>query len=270
MNTAIKHPPRLPGTPQEGNLSVAQASFIPSSDVLELKGIVDGIAGKVGGAIEVMKARKEELLEKQLENQRKIEEIALLCEQSWNDEIIPFATLIQKIGNVNEKDFRGDTALMMVARNGHTEITKLLLNCPEILVNEKNNSLRYTALMWVAYRGHTEITKLLLARPEILVNEKDSVGDIALMMAAQWGHTEITKLLLARLEILVNEKDSNGHTALIWPSYHGHAEIIKLLLADPRLKLEEHDQWKKALKQAKTPEIKALFEAKLREQGIPF
>jgi hypothetical protein len=53
-------------------------------------------------------------------------------------------------------------------------------------------------------------------------------------------------------------------------SSNGHTVITKLLIADPRLKIEEHDQWKTALEQAKTPEIKALIEEAMRKQGIEF
>jgi ankyrin repeat protein len=225
MNTSTQHPPCLPGTPQEGNLSVSQNSQIES-----IQGNIKKIVWVIGTAIEDMKQRKEELLEKQ-----KIKEIVLAIEKFWSIQLDDFSWLIQKTGNINANDPTWRTALFRAASI-----------------------------------GHLEIVQLLLAHPKIQVNEKDSGEETALMVAVKCGYLEITKLLLARPEIQINEKSSPGLTVLIWAAEWGHQEITKLLLADPRLKLEEHDQGKKALEQAKTPEIKALIEEAMKKQGIPF
>lgn len=54
----------------------------------------------VDGAIEKMKAQEEILLEKK----RRIEEIAVMCEESGDEEIVPFGEIIRKSGDVNKRD----------------------------------------------------------------------------------------------------------------------------------------------------------------------
>jgi ankyrin repeat protein len=228
MNTAIKHSSCHPNTPRERNLSVSQSWQIESIQE-NIKMIVWGI----GTAIEEMEKWKEKLLEKQLENQRKIEEIALACEHSGSDELVPFAKLIRETGNVNVKNLKGLTILMKAIQ----------CDCPEII-------------------------NLLLASPEIKVNEKDMSGFTALLMAVEGGYTKVTKLLLARPEVQVNELSKGQFTALISAAYSSHVDITRLLLADPRLNLQTHDQWKNAFKDAQIPAIKALIKEAMRKQGI--
>jgi ankyrin repeat protein len=195
MNTSTQHPLHLPGTPQEGDLSVAQKLQIES-----IQGNIKKIVWVIGDAIENLK-----------ENQRKIEEIAVACEQAEDKRLMPFAKLIQETGNVNENDSNGQTVLMSASRNGHTEIVKLLLAHPDIQVN-KNNSHGDTALMNAVFYSRVDITELLLFHPGIFVNHQNSHGDTALIYAARRDHKVITKLLLAHQEIQVNEKKTQMET----------------------------------------------------------
>ena len=65
-----------------------------------------------------------------------------------------------KLGaDVNAKDKYGDTALILAAWYGYTEVAKLLLAAGAD-VNAKDNG-GYTALIWAAYYGHAEIAKML-------------------------------------------------------------------------------------------------------------
>jgi ankyrin repeat protein len=156
MNTAIKHPLHLPGTPQEGNLSVAQKLQIES-----IQGNIKKIVWVIGDAIENLK-----------ENQRKIEEIAVACEQSWNNNLAPFGSLIRQSWNVNEKDEHDTTILMSACSlysasgDGFPDLVKLLLAHPHALVNEID-STGWTAFMSAAFNDFDEITKLLLADPRL-------------------------------------------------------------------------------------------------------
>ncbi len=60
---------------------------------------------------------------------------------------------------VNGQDWSGFTALMSAARNGHTEVVKLLL-AAGANVSAKNNKGE-TALSTARMRGHEEIQELL-------------------------------------------------------------------------------------------------------------
>ena len=52
-----------------------------------------------------------------------------------------------------------------------------------------------TALMRATANGRTEIARMLLERPEILVNLQNEDGETALMRATRWGRTEIVKMI---------------------------------------------------------------------------
>jgi hypothetical protein len=228
MNTSIQHPPHLPGTPQEGNLSEAQTPFTPSEDALRVKETVDGIGKSVAGAIEEMERRRDEFLP--------IEAIADACVESENPGLISIAKIIRETGNVNVKDNQGFTALYTATLTRNRELCAHILTHPLILVND-TDSRGWTAFLFAIWSNNIEITKLLLNRPEILINEQI--------------------------------KDTSN-TALFFAVREGCEEILRLLLTDSRLDLKEHDQWKKALEQAETPEIKALIEEAMRKQGIEF
>ena len=132
MNTSTQHSSHLSGAIEEGNLNVSRTSFIPSEDALLVKQTVDGITERVGGAIEVMKKRRDNFIQ--------TDPIIKACELSKNTKFVLFAKLIQETGNVNEKDSSGDTALMLASQEDSIEAIRLLLAHPAILVNEKDKS----------------------------------------------------------------------------------------------------------------------------------
>ena len=49
--------------------------------------------------------------------------------------------------------------------------------------------------MWASINAHTEISRMLLERPEIDVNLQTEDGLTALMWASRWGYTEIADLI---------------------------------------------------------------------------
>lgn len=125
------------------------------------------------------------------------------------------------------------TPLWLAARNGHSEIVKILLNhgAAETIAAVSNEGK--TAL-WIASRyGHTDIVQELLSRgAEETIAIKSVDGDTALWMASHHGHTDIVKLLLdhgAASTIAVG--DVNSETPLQTASSKGHLEIVKMLLS---------------------------------------
>jgi ankyrin repeat protein len=149
--------------------------------------------------------------------------------------------------NVEEKDDKGRTALIGAARNGHTEVVKLLLNAGANMEAKDTNG--WTSLIRVAWNGHTEMVKLLL-NAGANMEAKDRNGWISLICAAYNGHTEVVKLLLnagANLEA----KDTKGWTSLICAAWNGHIEVIKLLLkAGANLEAKDEDGWTSLIRAA--------------------
>ncbi len=162
--------------------------------------------------------------------------------------------------DVNLRDGRNDTPLIVSSRNGHAEIVRLLIS-RGAEVEAANNS-GVTALAAASQGGHAEVVKLLLASSANInsrntegwtplalacfgghadvaallvegqadIKARTSAGDTALTLACSEGHAAIVKLLLAR-GADINSRDLNGGTALTRASRSGHGEIVKFLLS---------------------------------------
>ena len=95
--------------------------------------------------------------------------------------------------DINIKDRKDQTPLLLAVSENHTEIVKMLLNAgadPNIC-----NFRQVTPLIISSYRGNTAITKLLLdnnADPDL----RDDEGITALMYACYKGHSNIVSLLI--------------------------------------------------------------------------
>jgi len=142
---------------------------------------------------------------------------------------------------INEKDYKGFTALLMASCNGYKDIVELLLNYdadPSIPVNDGRTPLHYAA-----HNKNPEIVKLILdARqkpaadlwdddPLFMVNKSKCS---ALHESTIMGDFESTKLLVeAGADINLTSRD--GSTPLTSAIMRGHIDIIKYLLEQPNI-----------------------------------
>ena len=131
--------------------------------------------------------------------------------------------------DVNLKNPREHTPLILASMGGHTEMVELFLKYEEIDVNIQSFLGKYTALILALRNGHDAIVELLLKHKNIKVNIKDSFGQTALMEAAFYGYIEITELLLKHKGIGVNDKNDFGETALTIALARGRDAIAKEL-----------------------------------------
>jgi len=168
--------------------------------------------------------------------------------------------------DVNIRDAKGNTALMLATSLGYTNIednegiVELLLSHPNVKdkidVNIRDAEGN-TALMYAVMSGKERIAELLLNHPNIDVNIKNK-GFTALMCAVLGGSEETVKLLQSRsnigrdvivrrskeiVKLLLNHKDidvnicdEEGKTALIWSVDWNQKEIVELLLNHPNVK----------------------------------
>ena len=136
-------------------------------------------------------------------------------------------TDILSTDKINESLTRnGDTALIVAAGKGHTDIVELLVGAGADV--NKADKIGLTALMYAVQDGHADIMKLLFkARAD--VNQADSGGLTALMLAAEVGDMDIVRLLL-EAGADVNKADNDGLTALMLAAKHGHTDIVNVLL----------------------------------------
>eukprot|EP01052_Picozoa_sp_SAG31_P043108 SAG31_NODE_7078_length_1794_cov_7.903856_1_plen_517_part_01 len=124
----------------------------------------------------------------------------------------------------------GLTLLYIAAYGGHLEIVQMLLEDPEVDINDQTDQHKLTALMPAAQEGHLEVVKYLHARgadPNIRNDEEGT----ALLFAAKYNRLEIAKYLLNEMRA-----DCNPPAGVIAPIYtaceKGWAEMAELLLSE--------------------------------------
>ena len=128
--------------------------------------------------------------------------------------------------DVNARDERDWTPLMISSFNGHQELAVLLIRCGAKIQTEDRNG--YTPLHWAAFNGYAEVVELLLAKGA-QINARSQFGWTALMQSATRGHIEVVSKLLA-CGASVNDTTRDGWTALHKAAANGHVEIVLRLL----------------------------------------
>jgi ankyrin repeat protein len=140
--------------------------------------------------------------------------------------------------NINALTSLNCTALHEAAREGHTDIVRLLLKKGSS-INARSKS-GATALLLAIENNHPEIVDVLLegkADTSITLQTTTSyhstfkvvAGDTPLHAAAKGGHANILKKLMIGANIHALNS-SNNTTALHNAAREGHADIVRLLL----------------------------------------
>jgi ankyrin repeat protein len=78
--------------------------------------------------------------------------------------------LLNRGANIEAKGYRGKTALMEAALNGHAATVSLLLH-RGAKINAIDNE-RNTALMWAARNGHQDIVQMLQRWPSASLRKR--------------------------------------------------------------------------------------------------
>ncbi|CAI8021201.1 Putative ankyrin repeat protein MM_0045, partial [Geodia barretti] len=135
--------------------------------------------------------------------------------------------LLETGANTDLQNMYGDSALMMAARMGRTAVVSLLIEvgANADLQNKNGDSALMLAVKW----GRTEVVSLLIeVGANAYLQNKD--GDSALMLAVKWGRTEVVSLLL---EVGANADLQNkyGDSALTIAVRGGWTEVVSLLVS---------------------------------------
>ena len=101
------------------------------------------------------------------------------------------------------------------------------LNVPPLVDVDSRNSRGYTPLMLASLRGHVEVAVALLDKGAD-VNARSYIGMTSLMLAAEHGNSDITRELLSR-GADVRVRSDEGKTAFNFAEEREHKNIEKLL-----------------------------------------
>jgi len=133
--------------------------------------------------------------------------------------------LLEAGAEVDLKNTKGGTALMVVARHGEAGAMRVLLEAGAA-VDAKNNTL--TSLMVASAMGHEGAVRVLL-EAGAKVDSKSNDGQMALMMASFSGNTGAVRLLLGA-GAAVSAPDQSGAGALAAAVGCGSLDVARLLI----------------------------------------
>jgi ankyrin repeat protein len=180
-----------------------------------------------------------------------------LFEASKGGDVAQIKTLLTRGAQVNATDSVGRTPLLLAAREGETEVARLLIKAGADLDGRGGDM---SPLAAAALRGHTAMVRLLL-RQGADVNSDDKAAPSALMNAVKLNRLPVAKLLieagantrlvdgagdnllviaitenlpqmlqlLLQLKLEPERPDANGLTPLYWANYLKRPEMAKLL-----------------------------------------
>lgn len=125
--------------------------------------------------------------------------------------------------------------LHLAASLGHADVCRVLLSAghedPTPALNEKHQ----TALMLAAAAGHTEVVHLLCEKDPSCILRRDMRGRDAVMEASLGGHDTVLQILLTYVpegaQVAVQKADADGNTALHFASSKGNLPVLRTLLA---------------------------------------
>lgn len=143
--------------------------------------------------------------------------------------------LLDKDANVNAKDERGYTALILASMSGNAANVKVLLNAGAD-IEAKDGFIGYTSLMYAALEGHSLIVDLLIksgADVNVLpsggsLDEANEIALPALNMAIHAQNAKCVKILLKAGAELYTYK--NGFNTLIDACLFGNSEIVQAIV----------------------------------------
>ncbi|TVY62373.1 Ankyrin repeat domain-containing protein 50 [Fusarium oxysporum f. sp. cubense] len=136
---------------------------------------------------------------------------------------------------------RLNEALTLSAKNGHEELTKVLLAAASIGNSMADAS--WAPLFYAAAGGYEAIVGLLLSSEKMDIDATDFFRRRTLSQAAAGGHEAIVKRLLDSGLVETDSKDLSERTALSHAAAKGHAATVQLLLELGRAEVDSRDRW---------------------------
>ena len=133
-------------------------------------------------------------------------------------------TLVRRKANANKRNQHGDTALMMASLRGDREIARMLIEFGNAEVKHSG----WAPIHYAAFQDKPEMIRYLIAKGA----DKDARapnGHTALMLAARSGHDDAVRALLYE-DVDINAKSPDGETALRIAKLRNHGAVAELLI----------------------------------------
>lgn len=153
-------------------------------------------------------------------------------------------TLLQLGADINLRDKKGNTALIMAIWHDHPQLVDQLLKqkidpLPDLNIVSEEYHQR-NALMLAALKGHDSLVTQIVLMPGVSLNHKDDLGNTALALAATKDQSAIATTLLERVEL--NVPNAIGSTPLIIAAEGGKHEMVEQMLKkDADHEVQNHD-----------------------------
>jgi ankyrin repeat protein len=138
--------------------------------------------------------------------------------------------LVAKGVDVDLRDQKKRTPLILAAHNGHTPIVEFLLDSGADVNAEDGDDK--TALLYASKRSFNETVALLLEKGADVNAQSRKKGVTALMLAAVAGNEELVRMLLAH-GADADIKDVFGRTAKILSEKKGNSTVVEMLPDPP-------------------------------------
>jgi len=150
--------------------------------------------------------------------------LTLAC---WKGHTKVVELLLHRGSDIEHRNKAGCTPLMLAAREGHYDTTKLLLET-NAHVNVPSGSNDDTPLTLSCWKGHSTVVELLIEHKSD-VDHQTKTGCTPLMEATREGHKKDAEILLnhgADVEL----PDNYGQSPLFMACWKGHYDVADLLL----------------------------------------
>jgi ankyrin repeat protein len=134
--------------------------------------------------------------------------------------------LIQKGANSEAVDFKGNTAILIAAQHGRSDIVNLLL---KLMSHSKRNKDGDNILHCAAMSDNAELVEYLL-NFGLKINGSNKKHQTPLWLASRYGNLSVTQVLLqhhAKISVRDNEY---GQTPLHMAAMWGHLKVVKCLV----------------------------------------
>ena len=131
--------------------------------------------------------------------------------------------------DIDQRNSKGETALMWASRQGHTETVQGLIRrgADVNIENEKGS----TALYWAVRYGYVEVATLLINKGKARPQTKRKFGLVSpLIVSCAYGNVDMVDLMLSQRSIDMNLRIPGGETAMHFAAREGYAVIVSKLI----------------------------------------